>query len=229
MIQRNTRRAQALRVVSNVASSAADAVGHGLKLWQQIVIALIVITPCGIALYKALDREPPVTIESIRVVPDKVVAGHDIQVLISGKVSRYCSGVLTRTLVSTSGASQASDVERIVLTEDGGSATMIRSMPVPASFSPGEAVYRAEASFTCNPMQTFWPITVRAPDARFTVEAQAAADAPAAVRLPPQPVASVTRRLAAVRRPAAPPVVRTAPEPPANQSPNPLMALFGLK
>jgi hypothetical protein len=199
--------------VSRVAQAA---VSGGTKLWQQLLIAILLTAIAVVLIDQIVDRKPPVIIDSIRVVPDKPVVGQDVQVLIAMRVLRTCPGTLTRTLASTVDGlapAQINDQTPIVLTDDGQASTAIRTLHVPAGFSTGPAVYRSEVSFACNAVQHYWPIKVKGQDVPITIEAQA----------PPEPM---TIMPLAVKKPVPRRITRpqVVAQPPAS---SPLMALFG--
>lgn len=155
------------RVGEQARQAMTSAVSHGLKLWQQIAIALAAAT----LLILLVDRREPVVIDSISVVPEKVVAGEDAQIVIKMDVKRGCWGEITRTLVSERPGSPVQVYDRAALTFQSGKSEVTRTLHVPTGFSHGPAIYRSEVDFVCNPLQNIWPIKVQAPDAPMMIEA----------------------------------------------------------
>jgi hypothetical protein len=45
-----------------------------------------------------------------------------------------------------------------------------RTFYLPAGITKGEKEYYADASFECNPLQMFYPLHVRTPRLRFTIQ-----------------------------------------------------------
>ncbi len=187
------------------------------RMWPQTIATVLATLLMVLLVDQATDRREPFTIESIRLVPETVTAGQDVQVHISTKVARQCPGTLTRTLVSTGEGTpvQVTDQVPIMLTDHEQTATTIRTLHVPPGFPEGAATYKSEASFACNAVQGWWPIRVKGPEATLTVEAVA----------PPAPFAALSVPLPAPRK-----IVRARPVIQPTQAPaaaaNPLLSLF---
>jgi hypothetical protein len=193
---------------------------RAVNMWPQTLVVVLATLLLVLLVDQVTDRREPVAIESIRLAPESVAAGQDLQVHTTMKVSRQCPGTLTRTLISTGEGTPVQVTDQVPLTlADSELSSTIRTIHVPPGFPEGPAVYRSEASFACNAVQGYWPIRIKGPEATLAVEAaappvQAVATA-AAVPLPLLPPA----------RRAARPVTRPAPAAPPAAT-NPLLSLF---
>lgn len=139
---------------------------HIPPLVTSVCLALLVVF--------AFDRRAPVEVESVKFMPVHVQAGTDAEPVVVVKVNRECHGTLNRMLVSqTSGnPTQLYDPLPVVVPVDHGIAAQImRPLHIPHGFSHGEAVFRSWIDFHCNPINEWWPITVRAPDAQVVIDA----------------------------------------------------------
>ena len=168
-VSKNSRKAAAAPAASPRAPappSFPTKVGHvAFANVGQFVVAIIIAT----SILYGFDRREPVTIGAPEVAMINVVPGSPVDVHWTQDWHRSCSGVVERTLVTQHG--EIKTFKKFVVDPPSPLRTVAATsqMYVPHNTPPGEATLNSTISFSCNPLQDYWPIVVKAPPIKVVV------------------------------------------------------------
>lgn len=137
---------------------------------QHIAAAIAAVTFVGTAAVWATDRDPPVTINEVKVLTPIVQQDGDFIISYDLERQQVCQTEAQRTIFD------GANVEIDYLPdrrEAFGPVTKhdVKSVKVhvPLSATPGTARYRVVAVYRCNPLHQIWPIVRVLVDQYFTI------------------------------------------------------------
>lgn len=146
-------------------------------LWspRNFIVAFIAVGIFGPLLWMVMDREPPYTFEKVEVFPVAVPPGGEIQIMFAVRQNRRapCSAGLVYREFKEMLSSRLFIYDPIVRAE----APVIvknsfsRISKLPKDITPGPAIYRGRACYTCNPIHQWlrWPVCVVTPEVPFNI------------------------------------------------------------
>lgn len=134
---------------------------------QHIAAAFFAIAIVGPAVWMLIDRDPPYVREWGEITPKHPAPGDYIAVQWRLRAIRNCPpntpGNISRVIIDATGKRHTFEPTPAAVP------ALTRSLQLPADITPGPAVYRSHACFTCNPLHHFWPVCVTQPDLSFEV------------------------------------------------------------
>lgn len=145
-----------------------------LEVRRTFIVACVAVFCFTPLTWMVTDRDPPYSIERVTIEPSEPVVGGNIAITFHIKRGRgTCgSGVIYREFKQIKGGrlfvydpiTRATPPD---ITE--GHFTRVATLP---SGLNGEALYRGEACYPCNPLQRLfnWPVCVHTPDVLFNVK-----------------------------------------------------------
>ena len=160
-------RSKKTSMVSSIAPAAAR-VGHAaFRNIGQAVFGIVL----ALAILYAMDRRPPLTIGEPTVDHVVVTPGSELDVTWPQEWHRACRGEVARQIVTEHGAITQFKHFMVDPPEklDGGDILVTSRMYVPRTEPTGNATLNSTISFSCNPLQDYWPIVVKAPSIKIKV------------------------------------------------------------
>ena len=131
----------------------------------QFVVASVIAA----SILYGFDRREPVTIGAPEIATMDVAPGSPVNVHWTQDWHRSCSGVVERTLVTQHGEIKTFKKFVIDPPKPLQSVDATSQMYVPHNTPSGVATLTSTISFSCNPLQDYWPIVVKAPPIKITV------------------------------------------------------------
>jgi hypothetical protein len=130
-----------------------------------IASALLLV---GLPMFWALDNSPPYSYDAGEVVPDPAPDGAQVSVHWRLEIHRICPGIIQRQIVDARDEIHNYDPVLAASPEDV-SPEFWATFKLPLGLPAGPARYRVHASYSCNPLQRWWPLHVTTPEIRFTL------------------------------------------------------------
>lgn len=116
------------------------------------------------------DRDPPSVTTLQRPLNSPVRPGSELLVQYHVKRYRSCSTSIDRFIFDAQGVRTIlDDLEFKTAPSPLGDSVFTAPVPIPRTISEGRAVYRINATYVCNPLHRFWPITVEGREIPFDV------------------------------------------------------------
>ena len=162
----SSRRASSAAPPPSAAVNLTVKAGHvALANIGQFVVAAIIAA----AILYGFDRREPVTIGAPEIATVEVAPGSPVDVHWTQDWHRSCSGVVERTLVTQHG--EIKTFKKFVVDPPSPlkSVAATSQMYVPHNTPAGVATLTSTISFSCNPLQDYWPIVIKAPPIKITV------------------------------------------------------------
>lgn len=147
---------------------------HRIKV-QEAVAAFIAVGLVAPILWMVLDRAPPYIVDSGKLVPDKVEAGKEIEIVWKVTVTRYCpsasSANVSRFFIDRDHVEHSVVPTAATFSSRKTGEVIIRNrITVPSIMPDGKAWYYSRPCYPCNPIQeVFWPICFTTPKLPFEV------------------------------------------------------------
>lgn len=137
-----------------------------------VSVSVLILAPL---LWMLLDRDPPYTRLSGRVLPEDPKQGDFITVDWKIEVHRNCPpsrrlNVSRRVIDATGKHHDYEPVEGVFGTVPGPPLPGItRGFQLPPDIAIGSARYQSSACFACNPVQNLFPVCIDQPEINFTI------------------------------------------------------------
>lgn len=145
-------------------------IASGLANTTNLALA---VTAAAVVYWLALDRAPPITVDSYVLTTTDVEPGGVIEIRTQITRHRSCPASITRYLKDSRDIVFVIPPAARQITMNGHDEITIR-IPAPAGAVPGPAVLWSEAQYRCNPLQALWPIYARSPEVSLMIVPKAA-------------------------------------------------------
>lgn len=138
-------------------------------IWRVGTLSMVALTFGTFGMFIA-DRTPPTTVYDVQVLTPQVPPGGTLKVKYTVYRARSCATQVERILFDHQRVRHAlEDLEFKAAPGPLGTDSYISAVPIPNTFTRGEARYRVLTTYRCNPVHSIWPITVLTADETFDV------------------------------------------------------------
>lgn len=138
-------------------------------LWKASVLLSVAIVGGTLGTW-LVDRTPPTSVSSVRVLNPEVTPGGVLHVQYNVYRTRSCKTVVERVLYDSQRIRTV--LQDLVFEASPGPMgpdEYISNIPIPKDANLGEANYRASTTYRCNLLHELWPITLLTADVRFDI------------------------------------------------------------
>lgn len=124
----------------------------------------------GMAGWWTIQRDPPIRLDAIEVLTERVSRGGEIRVSYTVERRELCEVVVERFVIDSDRVIHLIEPRRYSSGRGSiGVDQYVERAPVPAGASYGPAVLREILIHTCNPVHRFWPIRQQLPEVAFEI------------------------------------------------------------
>jgi len=117
------------------------------------------------------DRSDPARIVNREILTPIVPPGGELVLSVDVDRVRYCKVSVQRFLIDGERTRHVLSTLYREISGKLGKEHYNIVVGVPASAAPGDAIYQTIATYNCNPLNTYWPIVIPAPEVHFKIEA----------------------------------------------------------
>jgi hypothetical protein len=128
------------------------------------IVSIFVVMP---VVYMLADTQPPYEYVSARIEPETVEPGQTVTVHWHLKINRKCKGINQRQVADSQG--RIVNYDPTIAAGLSVSEKFSVAFTAPRGLAPGPAKYRVISNYSCNLMQSFFPLHVVTPDVSFFV------------------------------------------------------------
>lgn len=124
----------------------------------------------GVAGWWTIQRDPPIRIDAIELLDERVMRGQDLRVSYTIERSNLCEVIVERFIIDSDRVIHLIEPRRYSSGRGSlGPDQYVERSPVPAGASYGPASLREILIHTCNPVHRFWPIRQPLPEVAFEI------------------------------------------------------------